>query len=308
MNDFELTTPVALFIFNRPDVTKEVFEAIRAARPLKLLVVADGPRSEMTGEKERCEVVRKIIETIDWDCEVLKNYSAVNMGCRARVSSGLDWVFENVEEAIILEDDCLPNQSFFRFCEEMLTKYRFDERIMMISGTNLVGDCRNMKHSYFFSKYPHIWGWASWRRSWGFYDVNISSWPAIRDSLSYRNFSVDRKECHFWKELFDKIYEGKMDTWDAQITYMFFCQNGLTIIPRRNMISNIGFGKEATHTTNKSDLADLASFDVDWPLSHPKMVMRDLIKDKIRKKREYTSSSFAARLLQEIRKIYERDF
>jgi len=153
MNDFTLTTPVAFLIFNRPDTTEKVFAEIAKAKPPKLLVVADGPRAAKPGEIEKCEAVRSIVERVDWDCEVLKNYSDVNMGCRTRVSSGLDWVFENVEEAIILEDDCLPNQSFFKYCQELLQYYRHNEKIFSISGSNWQFGGRIYDKSYYFSKF-----------------------------------------------------------------------------------------------------------------------------------------------------------
>jgi hypothetical protein len=164
MIQWHVNTPIAFFIFNRPDTTARVFEAIRQAQPSKLLVVADGPRSTRPGEAEKCAATRAIIDQVDWECEVLTNYSDVNLGCRHRVSSGLDWVFEQVEEAIILEDDCLPHPTFFRFCEELLEWYRHDHRIVAISGDNFQNGHQSGEFSYYFSRYVHIWGWATWRR------------------------------------------------------------------------------------------------------------------------------------------------
>ena len=151
MDTFKLTTPVAFIIFNRPDTTRIVFEEIKKAKPEKLLIIADGPRNNKPGEKERCAETRAIVENIDWECEVLRNYSDKNMGCKNRVASGLNWVFENVEEAIILEDDCLPDQSFFRYCQELLEKYRDDKRIMLIAGDNMLFENNKQKYSYYFS-------------------------------------------------------------------------------------------------------------------------------------------------------------
>jgi hypothetical protein len=155
--DFQLKTPVAFLVFNRPESTIKVFEEIRRARPPRLLVAADGTRADRPGEAEKCAAVRAIIDTVDWPCEVLKNYSDVNLGCKVRVSSGLDWVFEQVEEAIILEDDCLPHPTFFRFCEELLERYRYDERVGIISGDNFLFGVRRTQDSYYFSRYAHIW-------------------------------------------------------------------------------------------------------------------------------------------------------
>ena len=161
-----LSTPVAFIIFNRPDTTEIVFETIRQAKPSKLLVVADGPRTDRSGEVEKCTATRAVIERVDWECEVITNYSDVNLGCKRRVSGGIDWIFSQVEEAIILEDDCLPAPSFFQFCQTMLERYRYDDRISMIGGSNYQQENSRTSDSYFFTKYAHIWGWATWRRAW----------------------------------------------------------------------------------------------------------------------------------------------
>lgn len=182
MTDFKLTTPVAFIIFNRPDTTERVFAEIAKAKPQKLLVVGDGARANRNVEVAKVAACRAIIERVDWPCEVLTNFSEINLGCKVRVSSGLDWVFEQVEEAIILEDDCLPDPTFFRFCQEMLARYRDDQRIGMISGDNLQFGRRQNDESYYFTKYVHIWGWATWRDRWrDSYDVNLKKWPSIRD-------------------------------------------------------------------------------------------------------------------------------
>ena len=181
MTNWKLETPVAFLVFNRPHTTDKVFSEIAAANPRKLLIVADGPRPDQPGEAERCVAVRAIVDRVDWDCEVLTNYSDINLGCKARISSGLDWVFDTVEEAIVLEDDCLPHPSFFRFCEELLVKYRDDERIAQIGGVNFQSGRRRTNYSYYFSRYAHIWGWATWRRAWRHYDVALKAWPLIRD-------------------------------------------------------------------------------------------------------------------------------
>ena len=178
MAHYNLRTPVALLIFNRPDTTERVFNAVAKARPSKLLVVADGPRDSRPGEAARCEQTRAIIKRVDWDCEVITNFADRNMGCKLRVSSGIDWIFEQVEEAIILEDDCLPDPSFFRFCDEMLERYRDNERVGMVSGGNLQFGRHRGTGSYYFSKYTHIWGWASWRRAWK--RTSASEHPSVR--------------------------------------------------------------------------------------------------------------------------------
>lgn len=268
MIDFVLTTPVVLLVFNRPDSSARVFSAIREARPSKLLIVADGPRSDRPDDILKCAEVRRIVEKVDWPCTVLHNYADINLGCRLRVSSGLDWVFEQVTDAIILEDDCLPDQTFFRFCQEMLDLYLHNEKIMMISGSNLLGEWKSAAQSYHFSNNGGIWGWATWRRAWQHYDVNMPQWrvPVSRLKVSevlgggklYRTRAID----------FDRTLSGRVDTWDYQWNFAQLLQSGLAVVSAVNLISNIGFNADATHTVNPRNLfAKIPTFSCQFPLS-----------------------------------------
>lgn len=275
MSEFQLKTPVAFIIFNRPDTTKRVFAEIAKARPPKLLVIADGPRANRPGEAQKCAAVRDIVRNVDWDCEVLTNYSDVNLGCKRRISSGLDWVFDTVDEAIVLEDDCLPHPTFFRFCEEMLEKYRDDERIGMISGDNFQFGRKRTEYSYYFSRYPHIWGWASWRRAWRNYDVDMKLWPEIRDGGWLKDLLGDTKSAWYWRYIFDNAYRGKTDTWDYQWVFACWIQSALTVIPNVNLISNIGFDTKAEHTKVKDKFAEIETEPMSYPISYPKSVFRD---------------------------------
>lgn len=181
MINFQLDTPIVFIIFNRPETTRKVFEKIALVRPKRLFVIADGPRESKLNEGEACAETRKIIDEINWNCDVHKIYSEINLGCKSRIVSGLNIVFDLTTEAIILEDDCIPDPSFFPYCESLLERYRNDERIGLISGNNfLFGDYDNFD-SYYFSRYPHIWGWASWRRAWKKYDSQICQWPILRE-------------------------------------------------------------------------------------------------------------------------------
>ena len=290
MSDFQLTTPVALIIFNRPDKTAKVFAEIARARPPKLLVVGDGPRDSRAGESERVAQTREIIQRVNWSCEVLTNFSENNLGCKKRVSSGIDWVFEQVEEAIILEDDCLPDPSFFKFCQEMLEYYRHDERIAMISGDNFLFDRVKISDSYYFSRYMHIWGWASWRRAWKDYDVNIRFWPqSMRAGLLETNIR-EPAERRFWQKAFDGVYQGRVDTWDYQWILSCWLQNRLAVMPAVNLISNIGFGHDATHTTGSSIYADISSKEIGFPLRHPQHVFPHKEADTQTAKSQFTTS------------------
>jgi hypothetical protein len=267
MHDWSLRVPVAFLIYKRPDTTARVFEAIRQARPHKLLIVADGPRPDHPGEVEQCAATRAIVEQIDWDCEVLRNYSDANLGCKQRVSSGLDWVFEQVEEAIILEDDCLPHPSFFRFCEELLDLYRPDERVMHISGNNFQFDRHRTNDSFYFSRYNHIWGWATWRRAWKHYDVSMSRWPELKQTGWLDTLWRHRATARYWERVFQSVYDGKIDTWDCQWTFACWASDALSILPDVNLVSNIGFGEDAHHTVDpNSRFANMLAHPMRFPL------------------------------------------
>lgn len=281
MSEFQLTTPVGFIIFNRPDTTERVFAEIARARPPKLLVVGDGPRANRPGEAEKVTACRAIIHRVDWPCEVLTNYSEANLGCKVRVSSGLDWVFEQVPEAIILEDDCLPHPTFFRFCQEMLERYRDDEQIAMISGDNFLGAKSRFKDSYYFSRYCHIWGWASWRCAWKRYDRNASNWPNFRDENRLEKMNLNHSERRYWRSAFKGVYNGTIDTWDYQWVLTCFTNEMLSIMPSCNLISNIGFGKNATHTKSDSIFANMETSPIEFPLQHPSKVVVDFYADRL---------------------------
>jgi hypothetical protein len=263
-----LSTPVAFIIFNRPDTTEKVFQAIRQAQPQKLLVIADGPRSDRLGEAEKCAATRAIINRVDWECEVLTNYSDINLGCKQRVSSGLDWVFAEVEEAIILEDDCLPHPDFFTFCQEMLDRYRHNTQVMNIGGNNFHTHLTT-PHSYHFSKYTYIWGWASWRRAWKFYDVTMQTWQEKKHLGKFEPLLSNKYERTHWTKCFNGIVNGEVNTWDYQWTHTCWRQGGLSIVPAKNLVSNIGFGPDATHTTDvEGSRALLPTYSL-GEISHP---------------------------------------
>jgi len=251
LHEFELQTPLLFLVFNRLDTTKKVFEEIRKAKPKQLFIASDGPRKTKEDEEKVVEQIRKyVLSNIDWKCNVKTLFRKNNLGCKYAVSSAIDWFFENVEQGIILEDDCLPSQSFFRFCRELLEKYKDDERIMQISGTNVEGKTA-IKESYFFTPCFNAWGWATWRRAWKKYDVEMKDWKIFRFSIDFfnivRNYSLIEK-LKSWR-LYQLTYSKKINTWDYQWIFMCLRNKGLCIIPQKNMITNLGF-KIGTHTTN----------------------------------------------------------
>ncbi|NEO98676.1 MAG: glycosyltransferase family 2 protein [Symploca sp. SIO2E9] len=291
MNNFQLKTPVVFIIFNRPDTTYKVFEVIRKVKPPKLFVIADGPRVDRSGEAEKCAAARAIIDHVDWDCEVLKNFSDLNMGCKGRVSSGLDWVFNRIEEAIILEDDCLPHPTFFRFCEELLEKYRDDERVMTITGTNLLGEWKSNLQSYHFSYYFNCWGWATWKRVWKCYDVDMKLWSEPEAQKRVGDVIADKKQFLNRKRLLDAAYFGNNNSWAYQFFFMCLLYSGMSITPSKNLISNLGFTEEGTNTKLAKDKrANMPLHSMTFPLKAPVGIAVDREHDYRRYKKVWEKS------------------
>lgn len=275
-----LRTPVALIFFSRPDTTARVFAQIAAARPQRLLLIADAARPDRPGERERCEATRALVERIDWPCEVEKNYATENLGCRQRLASGIDWAFQRAEELIVLEDDCLPHPGFFPYCEALLERYRHEPKVVQISGCNLQHGRRRGEASYYFSRYNHVWGWASWRRAWKGYDPAMPDWPSVRESGWLEQWLGDAELVSVWRRIFDDVHAGRIDTWDYQWTYACWRKAGLTALPNVNLISNLGFRPDATHTVANSPYAALPLKPLRWPLRHPEVIERNDAADR----------------------------
>ncbi len=281
MENFRLTTPVLFIIFNRPDTTVRVFEQIRKAAPPKLYIAADGPRTGIPGEAERCREAREIIKKIDWPCEVKTLFRDENLGCRLGAAGAVTWFFSQEPEGIVLEDDCLPEPSFFRYCQETLIKYRDDRRVMMITGDNFKFGKKIGHYSYYFSRYPSLWGWASWRRSWDLYDIKMTLWPEIRDNRTLFGIFDAPCEVRFWTKQCQLVYEGKIDTWDYQWNLANLLNHGITVTPNVNLISNIGFANYASHTHDAADKhANMATEAMAFPLFHPPFVARNAVADR----------------------------
>lgn len=295
-----LTTPVLFLVFNRPSTTKVVLEAIRKARPAKLYVAADGPRKHKEGETEKCAEVRAIVSAIDWDCEVKTLFREENLGCGRGVSGGITWFFENEPEGIILEDDCVPSESFFPYCTELLERYRHDHRIMEISGNNIRPDeFNNDEYSYSFSEHNGIWGWASWRRAWVLYDFEMKQWKKVKEQgyLKDKFNSVHERDYFDW--VFERTYLFPHITWDYQWEFVKRINSGLTIVPRKNMVMNIGFGADATSTTSTDNKASqLKAHLMEFPLKHPPFVIPNKEADRAAFITHMTSASsrFKAKL------------
>jgi len=294
-----LNTPVLLLLFNRPDKTKKVFESIRAVKPIKLYVAADGPRPGKD-EEDLCAQTRDVVSKVDWKCDVHKLFRDKNLGCGMGPSTAMSWFFENEPEGIILEDDCLPDKSFFHFCEQLLEKYRDDTRIMQISGTNFHQDwIRDPDYSYYFSEIGLCWGWASWRRAWEKFDYNLSQYPEVVEKgylkdLPFFRYGIGN---YIAKEL-RAISKGQQHSiWDIQWNFAQFINSGLSIIPKKNLIENIGFDESATHTQSAAERYRVKKYQVEFPLKHPPYVLRDRVSDN-----RYLSVFYNRRFIHRVKK------
>jgi hypothetical protein len=305
MTNWQLKTPVIFIVFKRPDTTAKVFEVIRQMKPPKLLLIADAARPQKPGEAESCAAVRDIIEQVDWECEVFKNYADTNMGCKHRISSGLNWAFSLVEEAIILEDDCLPHPTFFRFCEEVLEKYRTVDPVMMVCGTNILNEWKSGQQSYCFSHYSTCWGWATWRRAWQHYDIEMKLWTQPEGKEKVKQVVGDRQHYKTWNEIFNSAYADEMDTWAIRWLFTRWMHSGLSVIPAVNLISNIGFGKDSSHTMNsKSEVSNLAIRPIRFPLEEPQSnVISDREYAQMFYQKMFANRKSVRRFLRHLKKI-----
>lgn len=264
-------TPMLFIVFNRPSCTARVFEAIRNARPRQLFIAADGPRQQISTDEINCLLVREIVSQVDWDCNVKFLLRKRNLGCRMAVSSAITWFFQHVEEGIILEDDVLPSTEFYPYCSELLQRYHSDPRIMMISADNFQMGAKRGTSSYYFSRFAHIWGWATWRRAWRYYSSERTTLTLLRQNRFFEKaFSLVNDQI-YWIDCFKKTLSGQIDTWDYLWQMSIWSQNGLSISPNVNLASNIGFNREATHTVGESKLANLPVEEL-GPLRHPDTV------------------------------------
>ena len=270
-----LSTPVAFFIFNRPDLTEIVFEAIAQAKPKKFFVIADAPAKPE--DEEKCLQCRAIIDRVDWDCEVIKKYPEHNIGARDNVPEGVQWVFSQVETCIFLEDDCLPDPSFFSFCETLLEYYRDDQRILHINGGNFLFNQIPVSDSYYFSRYMFTgYGWASWKRAWKHYDLDMRSLPDFEEKDLMSFIFDDQEEQDFWTKKFREVHSGKLISYCYPIFFAGWSQGGLSIMPRVNLVSNLGFRADAVHTNTAYErmyLANIPRGSIE-EITHPKYMVR----------------------------------
>lgn len=285
-------TPISLHVFNRPEKTKKLFNEIKKIHPQKLFISADGPRDGKPNDLIKCKEVREIFNEIDWDCELHTNFSEINKGAFKCISEGISWVFKYVDRAIILEDDCIPQVSFFTFCQELLDYYENDTRIALISGNNFQLNTNKTKDSYYFSRYIHIWGWATWKRTWDQVDFSMKDWPEYKRINGLKSSFTKKKEIKYWAEIYQEMYDKKRKPhWDFLLSLSSYMNNTLTILPNINLVSNIGFGPDANITTIKTKFHSLEAKIMTFPLQHPKFISRFIAADEFTEKTRFSGTS-----------------
>ncbi|MCG8650658.1 MAG: glycosyltransferase family 2 protein [Pirellulales bacterium] len=269
--------PIALMVFNRPEMARGLVDSLRVIRPSRLFVIADGPRPDRAGEAKLVSRTRQAVEQIDWPCQITRVFAKENLGCGLRIRSGISAALGEVDRLIVLEDDCRPNPSFFRYTAELLQRFETESRVMAISGT-----CFHQQvpsgQSYYFSRYAHCWGWATWRRAWELSDLSGCDWNQLRSSRVFADLFDTPHQMAYWRCLLDQIAQGKLDTWDVQWMLACWLNGGLAVTPTKNLVSNVGFGESATHTIDDPQLSSLLTYGL-GELNHPQVISRDVAAD-----------------------------
>jgi hypothetical protein len=283
-----MNAPVLLVVFKRPDLTRRALERIAEAKPSRVFVAADGPRTET--DTEPCRLTREVVEEFRAYCNIETNYSNENLGCGIRVYTAIDWAFTMTNELIVLEDDCAPNSSFFKFCNELLERFENDERVMHVSGDNFVG-APSTPYSYYFSKYTHAWGWATWKRAWAHFDWRMERWPEMKAARLIEAWCPDPYEQRYWSDMFDQMYGGIADVWDYMWMFACWSQSGLSALPSVNLVLNDGWGEDATHT--KSPITVPSPTEL-GEIHHPPFVLHDVEKDELTFARNFGGAAMKA--------------
>jgi len=281
VKDF-IDVPVLLMLFNRPRTTQKVFDALRTVKPTSIYVAANGPRPGNAKDPELCQAVRDIFKQIDWKCEIHTNFRETNIGMQPHWRLAIDWFFESVDSGVILEDDCVPNMSFFIFCKEMLERYKDNVSVMHVNGSNFQFGRKRGEANYYFSKYPHVWGWATWKRAWKKYDNKLLSFPVFKNNEIIDAITSSYKEKEYWMKFFEEIYSGIRDGSDVKWLYSIWANKGFCITPNVNMVCNIGFGLNAGHTIFKEKTLGQPAVELDLVV-HPIIPLSsslDSIRDK----------------------------
>ena len=280
MTDFvyDRSIPVVMLVFNRPDETSRVLNAVANAKPDRLYVVGDGPRQK--SDEQSVYAVRKLFARLDWQCEVHTLFRDRNLGCKRSVETGLDWFFSMEDRGIILEDDCVPGDDFFPFASELLVAHEDSNVVGCITGNNFQSGVQRGEASYYFSKYNHCWGWATWRRAWEHYDAEMTMWPDWRESNEWRSLFDDSVEEKYWRHIFDRVYEGSINSWAYPWAASLWYERKVTATPNSNLVTNIGFGESATHTQSPSGRGANKPIGQIETLTHPETIEVDFLADR----------------------------
>tara|TARA_X000000950_G_scaffold45778_1_gene52125 strand:- start:14644 stop:15573 length:930 start_codon:yes stop_codon:yes gene_type:complete len=284
----QLTTPILFLTYKRIDTSLRVFESIKKAKPKKLYFVSNAPSSDNSEELIKISKVRSLVDSIDWDCKVITLFRETHLEVKESISSSIDWFFTMEEKGIILEDDCVPSQTFYSFCQELLNYYEDDNQVFSICGSCHYTDSNLPINGYSFSNHTYIWGWATWKRAWLKYDINMKDWPKFKRSQSYKSKFRNRIIRYYWTNIFNKVYDNHIKTWDYQWLYSTWFNNGLSIIPNVNLVSNVGFGNDSIFTHDKNSIdSEMKVSNFDLPLKHEKKKNKNLIEQKFVEKFVY---------------------
>ena len=272
-------TPIVLICFNRPLETEKVFSKIKSIKPKKLFLIMDGPKKNCSNDAINCIQVRNIITKIAWNCKVYKNFSKKNLGLKKRIVTGLNWVFNRTNSAIILEDDCLPSNDFFNYCEKLLIYYKKNNLVKFITGNNFQKSKLNIKADYYFSKYSHIWGWATWKNTWKLYCDNNKIWDKYLDSKDFRKICPNYLERRYWKSMFNEVKNGHLKSWSIYLLFSIWRSGGLTATPNINLVKNLGFNKRGTNTKTGKIEYNKKIQNIGKDLKHPKEIFHNFSAD-----------------------------
>jgi hypothetical protein len=272
-------TPIVLICFNRPLETEKVFSKIKSIKPKKLFLIMDGPKKNCNDDAINCIQVKNIITKIAWNCKVYKNFSKKNLGLKKRIVTGLNWVFNRTNSAIILEDDCLPSNDFFNYCEKLLIYYKKNNLVKFITGNNFQRSKLNIKADYYFSKYSHIWGWATWKNTWKLYCDNNKIWDKYLDSKDFRKICPNYLERRYWKSMFNEVKNDHLKSWSIYLLFSIWRSGGLTATPNINLVKNLGFNKRATNTKTGKIEYNKKIQNIGKDLKHPKEISHNFSAD-----------------------------
>jgi hypothetical protein len=304
---YQCRAPVTLILFNRSDTLRLVINALRLVQPKVIFAIADGPREGNIDDIESCIKAREVLNEIDWDCNISKRFLDCNLGVGRNPAEGIDWVFDRIGETIILEDDCIPNPDFFKFCDKLLDRYRNNPRVMMISGNNHTLGQYTIDNSYAFTYHTQTHGWATWKDSWQHYDYRVQKWPKFRSYQWLYNITGSIISSIFWMKIFDKAYAKESPYWDFQWTLCCWINSGVNIVPAVNLVSNAGYGAHATNTKDKSNpFSNLKTESMSFPLVHAETININYKLGRTLNKTVYgfTFVSTAKRLVVRILSLY----